>query len=64
MPTWMRAAFGRISPEELAARELYQARCALLEAQDAKEFAEAMVSRYELKIDRLRATLDVAGVEQ
>jgi hypothetical protein len=63
MRTWIKTIFGQLSPEEQAARELHQARCSLLDAQDAKEYAEAMVERYERKIDRLRATLDVSAHE-
>jgi hypothetical protein len=63
MLTWFKAMFGRLSPEEDAAIQLHQARISLLAAQDAKEYAESMVSRYELKIDRLRSYLDLAARE-
>ncbi len=51
--------FRKITTEELAARELDQARRSLLEAQTAREYAQAMVQYHEQRIDRLRTTLDM-----
>lgn len=42
------------SPLELATRELTQAELALLEAQSAREYADAMVMYHGERIDRLR----------
>lgn len=46
------------SPEEKSARELDQARHALLEALSAREYADCMVQYHERRINRLRATLE------
>ena len=51
------------SPEELIARELDQARRGLLEAQTARDYANAMVIYHETRIDRLRAQLEVMTQE-
>lgn len=45
------------TPDELAARELAQARRALLEAQTAQEYARSMVTYNQQRIARLRAYL-------
>jgi hypothetical protein len=45
----------------LAAQEYDQARRALLEAHSAREYAEAMVTYHQARIERLKATL--AGEE-
>lgn len=47
------------SPEELIARELDQARRGLLEAQTARDYANAMVIYHETRIDRLRTQLEM-----
>ena len=45
-------------PEEMiAALEYDQARRSLLEAHSAREYAEAMVTYHQRRIDRLRTTL-------
>jgi len=49
------------SAEVLAAQEYNQARRALLEAHSAREYAEAMVTYHQNRIERLKATL--AGEE-
>lgn len=52
------------SPEELMARELDNARRSLLEAQSARDYANAMVLYHETRIDRLRAQMEVAMQEE
>ncbi len=55
--------FRTLSPEELIARELDQARRGLLEAQTGRDYANAMVLYHETRIDRLRAQLEVMTQE-
>ena len=57
MITYIRRLFAGPSPEELASRELAQARRALLEAQTAEEFARSQVRYNAERIARLRAYL-------
>ena len=45
------------SPEEDMARELFEARKALLEALSGQEYAQAMVSYHQARIKRLQASL-------
>lgn len=49
----------RLSPEEMMARELDDARRALLEAQSARDYANSMVTYHETRIDRLRSLLEM-----
>lgn len=56
--------FRNPSPEELMARELDNARRSLLEAQSARDYANAMVLYHETRIDRLRAQMEVAMQEE
>lgn len=49
----------RLSPEEMMARELDDARRALLEAQSARDYANSMVVYHETRIDRLRSLLEM-----
>jgi hypothetical protein len=46
------------------ARELDNARRSLLEAQSARDYANAMVLYHETRIDRLRAQMEVAMQEE
>lgn len=55
--------FRTLSPEELVARELDQARRGLLEAQTGRDYATAMVTYHETRIDRLRAQLELMSQE-
>ena len=48
------------SPRELIARELDEAQRSLLEAQTGRDYANAMVSYHETRIDRLRMQLEIA----
>ena len=48
---------------EIAARELSSAERALLEAQSAKEYAEAMCTYHGDRIDRLRRYIKEVGDE-
>ena len=57
MITYIRRILTGPSAEELAARELAQARRALLEAQTAEEFARSQVRYNAERIARLRAYL-------
>ena len=52
--------FRKPSPEELMAWELDNARRGLLEAQSARDYANAMVLYHETRIDRLRSQREVA----
>lgn len=45
------------SPEEDMARELFEARKALLEALSAREYAAAMVEYHQTRIKRLQESL-------
>ena len=45
------------SPEEDMARELFEARKALLEALTGREYAAAMVEYHQTRIKRLQASL-------
>ena len=57
MITYIRRILTGPSAEELAARELAQARRALLEAQTAEEYARSQVIYNQQRIQRLRAYL-------
>ena len=57
MMTLMRRLITGPSAEELAARELAQARRALLEAQTGEEYARSQVTYNQARIARLRAYL-------
>jgi hypothetical protein len=57
MITTLRRMIAGPTPDELAARELAQARRALLEAQSAQEYARSMVMYNQQRIARLRAYL-------
>ena len=50
---WIKQLFRLPSAEALALQEYEQARRRLLEAQSAREYAEAMVSYHQKRIDRL-----------
>lgn len=59
MSMWktIKSVYQPLSAEVLAAQEYDQARRALLEAHSAREYAEAMVTYHQRRIERLRATL-------
>jgi hypothetical protein len=57
MLTTLRRLVTGPTPDELAARELAQARRALLEAQSGEEFARSQVRYIQERIARLRAYL-------
>jgi hypothetical protein len=57
----IRRLCGNINHAELMQRELDQAHRSLLEAYSAREYAEAMVTYHQNRIERLKATL--AGEE-
>ena len=57
MITYIRRILTGPSAEELAARELAQARRALLEAQTGEEYARSQVIYNQARIARLRAYL-------
>lgn len=58
---WFRTVFGTPSAEQLALRELEDAKRRLLDAQSSKEYATAMCDFYEAKIDRLGSYLGGFG---
>lgn len=55
--SYVQRLLGKVSPEELAARELDDARRALLEAQSGREYADSMCKYHEARIKRLTAIL-------
>ena len=63
MLTYIRRILTGPSPEELASRELAQARRALLEAQTGEEYARSQVIYNQQRIARLRAYLADPGEE-
>lgn len=54
---YLRRCFGALSHNERMQRELDQARTALLEALSAREYADAMCSYHQARIERLGAAL-------
>ena len=54
--------FRKLTPAEMAAKELGDAELAVLEARTAHEYAQSMISYHEARIKRLRAFL--ANLEQ
>lgn len=54
---YVRRCFGALSRAELMQRELDQAHRSLLEAQSAREYADAMCSYHQARIERLTAAL-------
>jgi hypothetical protein len=54
--------FRRITPAEVAAKELACAELEMLEAQTAREFADSVISYNDCRIKRLRKFL--AGLER
>ena len=60
IPSFLRRMVAGPTPEELAARELDNARRALLEAQEARDYANSMVLFHETRIDSLRAQMEMA----
>ena len=52
-----RRLFRRITPAEVAAKELADAELALLEAQTAHEYAAALIGYHQGRIKRLRLYL-------
>lgn len=56
-PSFLRRMVAGPTPEELAARELDNARRALLEAQTAEEYARSQVIYNKQRIARLRSWL-------
>ena len=54
---YIRRCFGSLSRAELMQGELDQAHRSLLEAHSAREYAEAMVTYHQARIERLRNTL-------
>ena len=54
---YMRRTFGALSHNERMQRELDQAHRSLLEALSAREYADAMCSYHQARIERLTAAL-------
>ena len=52
-----RRAFRRITPAEVAARELAEAELSMLQAQTAREYAESVMIYNQARITRLRKYL-------
>ena len=53
----LKSIYAPPSEEVLAAHEYDQARRSLLDAHSAREYADAMVTYHQRRIDRLRTTL-------
>lgn len=53
----MKRVFRRLTPVEMATRELVDAELALLDAQTAKEYATSMCTYHDARIRRLRVFL-------
>ena len=53
----MKRVFRRLTPAEMAARELADAELARLEALSATEYAEAMATYHQRRIERLKGFL-------
>lgn len=53
----LKKLFQRITPKEMAARELAEAEMSLLSAHTAKEYAVSVIAYREAQIKRLRAYL-------
>lgn len=58
MKQLLRRAFGRITPAEMAAKELADAELHVLEARTAKEYADSVITYNVARITRLRKFLD------
>ena len=58
---YLRRCFGALSRAELMQRELDQAHRSLLEALSAREYADAMCSYHQARIERLTAALRGEG---
>ena len=52
--------FRNPSPEEMMVRKLDYARRSLLDAQEARDYANSMVLFHETRIDALRAQIELA----
>lgn len=57
----MKRVFRRLSPVEMATRELVEAELALLDAQTAREYATSMCAYHDARIKRLRVYLTQAN---
>jgi hypothetical protein len=57
---WLKSVYTTPSAEQLALRELEDAKRRLLETQSAREYAASMCNYYEAKIKRLTAYLHTA----
>jgi hypothetical protein len=57
MLTKIKHAFRRLSPQELALHELTNAELELLEARSAVEYAQAITTYNEARVERLRLYL-------
>jgi len=60
----MNQLFKKLTPIEVAERELAQAELALLEAQSGKDFAECMVAYNKTRVDRLRSYISTVEVNR
>lgn len=58
----IRRVFRKITPAEVAAKELADAELSMLEAQTAREYAESVMAYNDARIKRLRKFL--AGLEK
>jgi len=54
---WLRKLTRRITPAEMAAKELADAELRLLAARSAKEYADAVIAENEARVKRLRKFL-------
>lgn len=54
---WLKQISRRITPAEVAARELAETELRLLEARTAKEYADSVIAEHEARVKRLRKFL-------
>ena len=54
---WLKQISRRVTPAEVAARELAETELRLLEARTAKEFADSVIAEHETRVKRLRKFL-------
>ena len=54
---WFKQLARRVTPAEVAARELAETELRLLEARTAKEYADSVITEHETRVRRLRKFL-------
>ena len=54
---WIKQLARRVTPAEVAARELAETELRLLEARTAKEYTDSVIAEHEARVKRLRKFL-------